>query len=152
MSANEFDLNVVGILSPGYGHASGIRSKKYPEGTINLQRPHFFKHGLDISDCFAGTLNVSIAPRSFRMKTAEFLLHEIIWKEGRRAENFMIARCKVKRGIDWLPSFVYYPDPSTKDNSIDDPQQIQILAPKIEGIKYGDKIELLLRSKEIEIL
>jgi hypothetical protein len=34
----QFDLHVKGIVEAVYGHAAGIRSAKYPEGTINLHR------------------------------------------------------------------------------------------------------------------
>jgi hypothetical protein len=64
----EYDLVVTGVVEPGFGYASGARSEKYPEGTINLQRPHFAERGLDISHCFAGTINLSIAPRRFRIR------------------------------------------------------------------------------------
>lgn len=148
----QFDLHVTGVVEAGYGHASGVRSTKYPEGTINLQRPHFLSRGLDIRHCFAGTLNLSIAPRSFRMKQPEFVLEQVRWKEGRRPENFFIGRCRIGGGDEPVDGFIYFPDPSTKESSIDNPCHFQLLAPFIPNISYGTVLAIQLRSAEFEIL
>ena len=55
--------HIKGTVIPGHGVASGHASDSpYPAGTIALQRPFFQQLGLDLSDCFDGTLNVSVAP------------------------------------------------------------------------------------------
>jgi hypothetical protein len=61
MADYDYDVVVTGVVEPGLGYASGARSSKYPEGTINLQRPQFAKLGFDISNCFAGTINLSVS-------------------------------------------------------------------------------------------
>lgn len=147
-----FDLHVAGVVEAGHGHASGVRSTKYPEGTINLQRDHFLSRGLDIRHCFAGTINLSVAPRRFRVKRPEFVLEQIVWKQGRRPENFFIGRCRIDGGEGSVDGFIYHPDPRTKDSSIDNPCHFQLLAPFISGISYGTTLAIQLRSAEFEIL
>jgi hypothetical protein len=148
-----FDVHVEGVVSPGFGHASGTRSTKYPEGTINLQRPHFLALGLDIRHCHAGTINLSIAPRTYRVRNPEFVLREVLWKPERRPENFFIGRCRIARGKEhWIDGFIYFPDPSTKESTRDDPSHFQLLAPYIPAVAYGDRLGMRFRSSEFELL
>jgi hypothetical protein len=129
-----------------------VRSLRYPEGTINLQKPRFKELGLDIDHCYSGTINLSIAPNTFEIIKPEFFLKEIIWKEGRKPENFLICRCIIVHGPKLSDGFVYYPDPSTKVASPDNPNHLQLLAPYIEGLSYGARLSVLLRSREIRII
>lgn len=94
-----FDTPVEGIVSPGHGHASGCRSTKYPEGTINLQKPAFLEKGVDITHCFSGTINLNIAPHAFTFLEPEIILTDVAWKVGRRPENFYLARAIVLHEI-----------------------------------------------------
>lgn len=149
--ATIFDRNVEGIVAPGFGHASGTRSTKYPEGTINLQQPHFLALGLDITHCFAGTINLSIAPSRYRVLNTEFVLRGVLWKVGRRPENFFIGRCRIVSDAGLVEGFIYHPDPSTKETSFDDPSHFQLLAPHIPGIAYGVRLVMHYRSTEFEI-
>ena len=148
----EFDVSVTGTVEPGFGHASGTRSQKYPEGTINLQRPYFANLGLDISHCFAGTINLSIAPRRFRIKAPEFVLRNVRWTQRRQAENFFIGRCRIESGGQWVDGFIYCPDPGTKTSTIDNPSHLQLLAPFIPNVSYGTQLRIRLRSAEFEIV
>ena len=148
----QYDISIKGVISQGFGHASGQRSQKYPEGTINLQKQHFPKHGLDISDCFSGTVNLDISPRTYRLVKPEFFLEGVIWKEGRIPENFFIARTVILSEGHAIDGFIYHPDLSTKTGSIDKPYHLQLLAPFIPNLKLGNSLEIKLRSSEIELL
>jgi hypothetical protein len=146
-----YDLYVEGVIEPGFGHASGTRSGRYPQGTINLQRPHFLARGLDISHCFAGTINLSIAPRQYRVKRPEFVLRDISWMEGRRPENFFIGRCRICGASAPVDGFIYFPDPSTKESSCDSPSHFQLLGPFVPDLTYGARLGVQFRSEEFEL-
>lgn len=146
-----FDRFVTGVVEPGHGHASGLRSAKYPEGTINLQRPHFLTLGLDIRHCFAGTINLSIAPRTIRLVDPRIVLRNVQWKEGRKPENFFIGKCRIEHRALHLDAYIYFPDPSTKVSSFDDPSHFQLLSPHIPDIKYGLTLGMYFSSLEFEI-
>lgn len=148
----EYDLVVTGVVEPGFGYASGARSEKYPEGTINLQRPHFAERGLDISHCFAGTINLSIAPRRFRIRNPEFVLRHVPWTHKRPPESFFVGGCRIESGDERVDGFIYCPDPGTKNSTIDNPSHLQLLAPFIPNVSYGTQLRVWLRSAEFEIV
>jgi hypothetical protein len=120
--------------------------------TINLQRPHFAKLEFDISNCFAGTINLSIAPRRFRIKMPERVFREVRWTDRRAAENFFFGRCRIENGAGSVEGFIYCPDPGGKDSSLDNPSQLQLLAPFISNVSYGTELTVWLRSAEFEIV
>jgi hypothetical protein len=146
----EFDVVVIGVVEPGLGYASGVRSEKYPEGTINLQRPHFAKRGFDISHCFGGTINLSIAPRRCRIKAPEWVFRDVRWTDRRAAETFFLGRCRIENGAEKVDGFIYCPDPGGKDSTVDNPCQLQLLAPLIPNVSYGTQLRAWLRSEEFE--
>ena len=62
-------LRVTGVLMRGHEVASK-KSVHYPQGTIEMQAPFFKERGLDLSGFHRGTLNISVAPRRFRIRNA----------------------------------------------------------------------------------
>jgi len=138
-------------LKKGYRVASGP-SKAYPEyGSIEKQKPYFKKLGLNLDRMFNGTLNISIAPYEFEMKKPEHKFKKVKWTELTNAEDFLLSRCKVKFKGKEYNGWVYYPDPKTKKEHFQSMSTVEVLAPFIEGIKYGNKLELSLNSNEIQI-
>ena len=143
---------VKGVISKGYGVASGrAPDSPYPEGTIRMQMPFFRERGLDLSGCFEGTLNVSIAPRRFGMRKPEWTFPTVKWCDRCNAETFSFSRCTIRTNQGRLPGFVYYPHPETKPAHFQDTSTLEIIAPLIEGLAYGSSIELLLNTEEIDI-
>ena len=52
----------------GHRVASGLNGNpRFPGGTLRMQLPFFAELGLDLSAFYPGTLNVSIAPLSYRV-------------------------------------------------------------------------------------
>jgi hypothetical protein len=47
---------------------------------------------------------------------------------------------------------VYYPHPETKKTHFQNPSLIEVITVEIEGIKYGDTLEIEVNSNEISIL
>jgi hypothetical protein len=138
-------------LKKGYRVASRP-SKAYPEyGSIEKQKPYFKKLGLNLDRVFNGTLNISIKPYEFVMTKPEHKFKKVKWTELTNAEDFSFSQCKIKFQGKEYTGWVYYPDPKTKKDHFQSASTVEVLAPYIEGIKYGNKLELSLNSAEIKI-
>jgi hypothetical protein len=47
--------------------------------------------------------------------------------------------------------WLYYPHPETKTKHFQDPSIIEIIAPYIPDITYGDKVEAMLNKEELTL-
>ncbi|GAB4418930.1 MAG: hypothetical protein Kow002_06190 [Anaerolineales bacterium] len=47
--------------------------------------------------------------------------------------------------------WVYYPHPETKLRHFQNPSLIEVIAMEIPGIRYGDKLDILLNGNQIQI-
>jgi hypothetical protein len=142
-------ITLQGHVKQGHRVASGP-SKAYPEyGSIEKQKPYFKKLGLDLDEFFNGTLNISIHPYEFEMLNPEIKFKKVKWTELTNAEDFSFSRCRIRYQGHEYDGWVYYPDPKTKREHFQDRSTIEVLAPLIEGIEYGDLVEISLNSAEI---
>ena len=145
-------ITLKGRLKKGYRVASGP-SKAYPEyGSIEKQKPYFRKLGLNLSRMFNGTLNISIAPYEFEIKKPEISFKKVKWTELTNAEDFSFSRCKIAFKGKEYNGWVYYPHPETKKDHFQSTSTVEVLAPFIEGIKYGNTVEISFNSEEIKIM
>lgn len=143
---------IQGQLQAGYGVASGrALQSPYPKGTIVLQTPHFQKLGLDLTPYYPGTLNISIAPKQFRLIQPQWTFPLVHWYPESCPETFSFAPCQIIDAMHRVNGLVYYPHPETKPDHFQDPSTIEILAPYIPKMKYQSKIALGVRSHQIEI-
>jgi hypothetical protein len=144
-------ITLKGKLQKGYRVASGP-SEAYPEyGSIEKQKPYFKELGLDLDHVFNGTLNVSIKPHEFVIANPEYQFTNVKWTELTNAEDFSFSHCKIKyQGIEY-DGYIYYPDPKTKKEHFQSASTIEVLAPFIDDIKYGDELEISLNSAEIKV-
>ncbi|MFT4940445.1 MAG: hypothetical protein ACI88A_003500 [Paraglaciecola sp.] len=141
-----------GILQPGHWVASGLsESSPYPAGTIAMQTPYFKKLGLDLSTYYPGTLNISIAPFSFKLKQADFAFKNIFWAEGFPSEDFSFLRCALIHQKQRYSALVYYPHPETKTQHFHADSLIEILCEKIKGISYGDRLIIEYDKRKIRV-
>ncbi|OUC16700.1 MAG: hypothetical protein B0A82_00265 [Alkalinema sp. CACIAM 70d] len=145
-------FTVAGIVTPGYQVASGRSlTSPYPAGTLELQLPFFKARGLDLSDCFLGTLNVSIAPHTFEICQPAHTFAEVQWIEGFASETFSFCHSWVVVGESLYSGWVYYPHPETKLDHFQDPSILEIVAPLIPDLRYGDRVQLVLDAQEIAL-
>ncbi|HJS20450.1 MAG TPA: hypothetical protein VJ785_17000 [Anaerolineales bacterium] len=139
-----------GILLQGYRVASGP-SKDYPYGALDRQRPFFKSGGLDLSSYFNGSLNIDIRPFKFAMRKPEFTFHHVEWTDLHPPEHFSFSNCRVIfKGIE-SDGWVYYPHPETKLRHFQNPSLLEVIAMPIEGIQYGDELQVLLNPQEITV-
>lgn len=139
-----------GILTRGHQVASRP-SNDYPYSTLEKQKPFFKALGLDLYEYFNGTLNISIAPLTFRMPAPQFTFEHVEWTDLHPPETFSFSRCKVIfKGADY-EGWVYYPHPETKKAHFQNPALIEVIAQEIPNIHYGDAVELEINSDEIHV-
>jgi len=145
-------ITLKGRLKKGYRVASGP-SKAYPEyGSIEKQKQYFKKLGLNLSRMFNGTLNISIAPYEFEILKPEYRFKKVIWTELTNAETFSFSRCKITFKGKEYNGWVYYPHPETKKDHFQSSSTVEVLAPFIKGIKYGNTVEISFNNAEIKIM
>lgn len=143
---------VSGVVQTGHQVASGRgASNPYPSGTLQLQFPYFKALGLDLSQNYLGTLNISLAPYTFQLHQPQYTFRKVAWTNLHPPEDFSFSACRVIFQERIYPGWVYYPHPETKIRHFQNPYLIEILAPFIERIEYGVQVELELNSGEVVI-
>lgn len=143
---------VSGIVKPGHQVASGLaKDSPYAAGTIAMQLPHFQKSGLDLSNYFFGTLNIEIAPHTFKILNPQYTFALVKWHPDYPAETFSFSPCQVIFQEVEYQSLIYYPHPETKIGHFQDDGILEAIAPPIPTIKYGDAVQLRVNGIEIAI-
>lgn len=138
------------ILQQGHQVASGLsKTSPYPAGTIKMQLPFFNRLGLDLNDFYPATLNLSIAPASFKVIQADYHFKQVKWAVGFNPEDFSFIHCHVIYAAKRYPSLIYYPHPETKTQHFQSNSMIEVLAPKIANIHYGETLGLQIDDKKI---
>jgi len=150
---NESWEKIGGVILKGHGVASGTGTdRRYPAGTLQMQRPFFASLGLDLAEMHGGTLNISIAPFHFILTNPAHTFRRVEWTDLHPPEDFSFSRCRLIREDGVCDGWVYTPHPETKAAHFHPPAVLEIIAPFIPGLAYGDRVELLINSREITIL
>ncbi len=139
---------VRGVIVEGHRVASQ-KSRDYPYGTIEKQKPVFKELGLDLERFYSGTLNVSIAPFAFAMVNPEYTFRRVAWTDLHPPEDFSFSRCLVRFRGSEVEGYVYYPHPETKKRHFQSTSTLEILAVYLPDLKYGDQVEVKLRTAEV---
>lgn len=144
---------VTGVVKRGHQIASGqAENSPYPNGSIAIQMPVFQALGLALSDCFPGTLNVTISPYTFVLKAPVHTFRQVQWTPYHSPEHFSFSPCWLKFDSQQYDGWVYYPHPETKRRHFQDASTLEILAPRIPNIQYGDRLELAVDPQQIDII
>lgn len=137
----------------GHGVASGRNGDpRFPGGTVAMQRPHFLARGLDLSALHPGTINVSIAPRAWRLRTPRHTFRAVRWHPVEPAEDFSFADVHLRRpGEPPLAGWIYHPHPETKPEHFQTPDVLELLLPLVPGLAYGDALVLAAPADQVEV-
>ena len=142
---------ITGKVIKGYGIASRqAKNSPYPQGSIVMQTPFFLERGLDISSYYPATLNVSIAPKKFKMVNPEWTFRDVAWFEG-FCETFSFSQCRIVYSNKEIEGLIYYPHPETKPDHFQDDSVLEILAPYLGEVGEGEQVSVLLKRDEIGI-
>jgi hypothetical protein len=137
----------------GHRVASGLNGNpRFPGGTMRMQLPFFRELGLDLSGYHLGTLNVSIAPMSYRVVQPKWTFRALKWHPTEPAEDFSFFDVIVHRDDgDAVNGLIYFPHPETKPEHFQKPDVLELLLPWTEGLGYGTKIRLEVPEGQMRI-
>lgn len=148
-------IDIQGIVCPGHGVASGRSAGQshnpYPAGTIAMQMPFFAERGLDLSACFAGTINLDIAPQHWQLLQADHCFENMHWTHLHPPETFSFVALHAMWQSQQISGWLYYPHPETKATHFQSRSVIELLLPRIEGLKVGDSLRLQVDNRKIRI-
>ena len=135
----------------GHRVASGMNGNpRFPGGTFRMQLPCFAALGLDLSSFYPGTLNVSIAPLSYRVVQPKLTFRDLKWHPEDPAEDFSFFDVIVHRyGAPPVNGFIYFPHPDTKPTHFQKTDVLELLLPWTEGLAYGTKIRLEVSPEQM---
>lgn len=138
-------------MTRGYGVASGAsRDPRFPGGTLSLQWPLFRELGLDLEGYHPGTVNVDISPRQFAVHDADHRFEQLRWSDSVPAETFSFCRCRLRHGDDEYPAWIYYPHPETKPDHFHSASIMEVLAPFVADLNYGDKVTVNVAEEKVD--
>jgi hypothetical protein len=146
---------IVGKVIAGHGVASGrsvgTAANPYPQGSIALQMPYFAALGLDLSDCFLGTVNLSIAPHSWQLLSANHCFEKLTWTHLHPPETFSFVRIQVVRDHQRVQGWLYHPHPETKAAHHQSASVMELILPVIAELTTGDMLALHYPPDRIQI-
>ena len=152
INLNDYNIALQSTVTHGHGVASKA-SKKYPDGTIQLQYPFFKNLGLDLGNCFPGTLNLSIHPMRCLIENPTHIFKDVDWYPARGStENFTFCDCAIKVDLGYIGGHVYLPDPKTKIENYDREDILQMISPRIPGLLDDQVVFVYLKAKQCKIL
>ncbi|SRR6056297_1415607 len=144
---------IQGKIIPGHGVASGKgKDARYPKGTLRLQSPYFKERGLDLNGYYLGTLNVDIAPNSFKIGKAKYFFEGIAWSDHIPSENFYFFEAALVHDNKRYDGLIYMPDPKTKVDHEQLATVLELILPPIEGITTGDLVTLEIKENSLQII
>ena len=144
---------VKGVIIRGHGVASGRGAESpYPRGTVEMQKPFFAALGLDLAGFHEATLNVDLSPFLFRLLHPAHTFHRVEWTHLHPPETFSFSRCRIGHCGREVDAWIYTPHPETKADHFQPPTMLEILAPFLVGVSYGDAVTLRIAPEEVELI
>ena len=143
---------ISGVVDRGHGVASGkARNNPFASGTIKLQTPFFKKEGIPMERYFSATINVDISPHQFDLAAWDYEVRQANWTDVIPPEDFYFSHCQLIHEGKSYDGLIYRPSPETKVDHFQKKSIVEILAPKIESLDYGDTVVLQLNSTHCKI-
>jgi hypothetical protein len=143
-------IQVEGTIVQGHQVASGLaENSPFPLGTIEMQLPFFKKNGVNLDDIYPATINVSIAPNTFKLIAPKVTMKNIKWSLDHDAETFSLSPCFLSVNNTEYPAYIYYPHPETKIGHFKNDSLLEILSQHIPDVPYGTQLRLRLNQAEI---
>ena len=145
---------IKGTVVNGHGVASGQAvDSPYPSGTIGMQMPYFAELGLDLSDCWPGTINVCFAPYEIQLSHPDHCFPMVKWTDRHPPETFSFWRIQLQGSSDQMVlGWVYHPHPETKQAHWQSASIIEVLCPKLRGIAPGSSLRLFDLQNRVQLL
>lgn len=137
----------------GHRVASGQNGNPlFPGGTLRMQAPFFRALGLDLSLYHGGTLNVSIAPRRYRVVAPRLTLRHVKWHPSEPPEDFSFFDIRLLGdGVDPVAGLIYFPHPETKPAHFQKPDVLELLLPFVKDLAYGLEVRFEVPCEQMVI-
>lgn len=154
----EETITLTGSIHTGYRVASGLADDSpFPQGTIEMQMPHFTKGGLnlakEIPNLYKGTLNVSITPHRVNVVEPDHKFELVNWTPVIRPETFLFTQVTLTYRNKNYRGYLYTPSPETKPAlHVHNFGILEFIGPKIPDIVYGDPVTLTVRKSALQFL
>jgi hypothetical protein len=135
----------------GHQVASGRNGDvRFPGGTVRMQVPQFRALGLDLTPFYPGTLNVSIAPLSYRAVRPRLTFRQVKWHPTEPAEDFSFFDVRLLRtGGPPVEGLIYYPHPETKPEHFQRPDVLELLLPFVDGLAVATDLRLAVPADQM---
>ena len=137
----------------GHRAASGKNGNPlFPGGTLKMQEPYFKELGFDLSDYYPGTLNVSIAPHTYKTLSPIKTFKNLKWHPTDPPEDFSFFDVRlILKDKPSIAGLVYHPHPETKPKHLQAPDVLELLFPFLDDLSYNQQITLEFPSEQIKI-
>jgi hypothetical protein len=132
-----------GLVIQGHGVASGVATNSpYPQGSVSMQLPFFKARGLDLSAYWPGTLNISIAPHTWSLAHADYCFEHVAWTHLHPPETFSFVQLQLVWRQLPVAAWLYYPHPETKAAHHQANTVVEVIAPRLDGLAYGETVQI----------
>jgi hypothetical protein len=134
-----------GTVVTGHGVASGRAGDlRFPNGTLQLQYPIFTRLGADMSGPYPASINVQIHGE-IELGEPTHVFRSVKWHPDVPAEDFSLWRVSLTHhGVTWA-AMVYRPHPETKPDHLQPAGVVEVIAPLIGDLDYGDEVTIDVR-------
>lgn len=137
--------SATGVVVTGHGVASGRSGDpRFPSGTLGLQFPIFAQLGVDLDNVHPGTVNVELDEGPLDLGEPDHLLTSVKWHDQMPPEDFSLWRVGLHHAGKRWQAMIYRPHPETKPEHHQPEDVIEILAPLIPDLAYGDRVTIAL--------
>ena len=130
-------------LVKGHQIASGVANDpRFPIGTIAAQKPYFKALGLNLDGFHQATLNAKFTCSTIIINHYDYSFEKVKWHDKMMAEDFKFVQCQIIVHQQCYPAFIYQPQLASKTEHFHDSNQLEIIAPYIRDLTYGEKLAL----------
>ncbi|MGB1261264.1 MAG: hypothetical protein ACPG52_00020 [Cognaticolwellia sp.] len=137
-------------LVKGHQVASGLANDpRFPHGTIAAQQPYFLALGLNLDGFYPATLNAQFNCTSVNITCHDYYFQQVQWHPKMPPEDFKFTRCYIIANQQRYGALVYQPLLATKTEHFQARNQLELLAPYINNISYGDHLAIEVTSKTL---
>ena len=139
------------MVAQGHQVASGRAfDSPYPHGSILMQKPFFKLGGLDLDAYYSATINLDIRPYKFSFIKPDYHFSKLAWTDG-VVEDFSFIDGEITHKARHYSGVIYYPHPETKPAHIHDASTLEVIAPLIRGLQYGEKVKLTFDANKLKL-
>ena len=134
----------------GHQVASGMANDpRFSKGTIAAQVPFFQLQGLDLEGYHRATLNAKFDCNSIMLNHYDYDFRQVKWHKQMPAEDFRFCRCHIIANGKSYAALIYQPQANTKTEHFHAMNQLEIIAPFIADINYGNILMLDIADTSI---